>query len=192
MTIEKLSTTRVLISLCREDMENFRLNISKMSFCDDSSRKVLMRLLELACREAGFTIGGKTILMEALPLQSGCLILVTFADKKKRRIYKVKSIKKRTVYVFEDAEKMLCAAETLYQSDTKLPLNNLWLFDSKYYAVFDCCPVLKNTYSVLREYASKISFSPVTISRIQEGGKLIGSNNALGIIGEKISINSHH
>lgn len=188
MTIEKLNSTKVLISLCREDMEKFRLSINKMSFCNEDSRKVLLRLTELACKEAGVTLSGKTILMEALPLQSGCLILVTFADKKKRRTYKVKSIRRRVVYIFDDAEKMLCAAEILYHRDVELPNHAMWLFADKYYAVFDYCPLQKEVCAVLRNFARPTRFVPIGISRIQEGGRLICDKNALKTIGERISI----
>ena len=189
MTIEKLSSAKVLISLCADDMENFRINIDKMGFCNDDSRKVLLRLLELACKEAGVTLRGKTILMEALPLQSGCLILVTFSDKKKRRVYKVKSIKRRTVYMFDDAEKMLCAAENLYRISAEIPLHSLWSFAGRYYAVFEYCPLQKNICAVLRDYARRTRLSGVALARMQEGGTLIRSQNPLRTIGEKISIN---
>ena len=187
MTIEKLNGSKILISLCREDMENFRLDIGKMGFCNDNSRKVLLRLMQLACKEAGVGFGSKTILMEALPLQSGCLILVTFADKKKRRTYKVKSIKRSTAYVFTDAENMLCAAENLYRLDAELPVHKLWLFESKYYVLFEYCPFNKEVCGVLCDYACKIPMSSVGISRIKEGGKSIGGENPLKTIGKKIA-----
>ena len=85
MTIEQLDKSKVLISLCKEDMDNFSLDISDMSFCDEHSRKVLLRLLQLASRKTGVEMHKGAVLLEALPHNCGCLLLVTVMEKTKRK-----------------------------------------------------------------------------------------------------------
>ena len=188
MTIEKLNASKVLISLCGEDMQNFRLNIGEMSFCNERSRRILLRLLQLACKEAGVDSADKAVLMEALPLKSGCLLLVTFSDKSKKRTYKVKRIKDKFCYVFDDTENLLCAAEALYRRKCRSQKNSLWLYEDRYYAMFEYPLTDYDLRSVLKTFAKEKRLSTVDISRICEGGRLICADNALSIIGEKICI----
>jgi len=190
MTIEKLSETKVLISLCGEDMDNFRLNISKMGFGDERSRRVLLRLLELARRETGADLKLKAALIEALPLQSGCLLLVTFTNKERRKTYKVKSIDKRLCYVFGNAEKMLSAAEDLYRTKTEVQDNRLWLSFERYYIVFDNPFIRFATRDILKKYAQEKFLSSVSVSRIKENGKMLCCGNALSAVG-KVMFNAY-
>ena len=190
MTIEKLSASKVLISLCTEDMENFSLSISEMGLYNERSRKILMRLLELARKETGLGFSSKSVLMEALPVKSGCLLLITFADKNKKKTYKVKDVKGNSVYVFDNAEQLLSAAERLYYSYAENCENSLWLFTDKYYLIFSSPMLRKNLRKVLETFACCLHLKPVDISRIKEGGKKLSEGNALSLIGRKMCIKS--
>ena len=178
MTIEKLNASKVLISLCDEDLQNFRLNIGEMSFCNECSRRVLLRLLQLAGREAGVDSAGKTALIEALPLKNGCLLLVTFADKSKRKTYKAKRIKHKVVYVFDNAEDLLCAAEALYQRNIKPCQNSLFIYEDSYYVIFNYPLTDAVLRGILKSLAEERILKLVDISRVREGGKLLCADNA--------------
>lgn len=182
MTIEQLDTSKVLISLCNEDMENFELRFNDMSFCSEHSRKVLLRLMRLACMKTGVEMHKGAVLMEALPHQSGCLLLVTLMEKDKRKTYKVKRLRDFPCFVFDSAEELLSAAESLGSKDITLYKNSLWLYEGKYYLVFDYPAVHPVCAGVLCEYARKIQGTAVTISRIRESGKLLCPNNAMEFI----------
>lgn len=186
MTIEQLDESKVLISLCTEDMEDFKLRFSDMSFCSEHSKRILLRLLQLACTKAGVSFERKTVLMEALPHNSGCLLLLTMMDKKSRKTYRVKKIKEYPCFVFENSENLLSAAECIQTRSVSLRSNSLWLIKGKYYLMFDCPFVQKDVCALLREYAAKINYTFVGISRIKETGKLLCSGDALGIIAEKL------
>lgn len=184
MTIEKLSEEKILISLCEEDMENFRLDTRKMGFGDEVSKRSLLRLLQVALREVGMSAVSKTVLMEALPVHSGCLFLLTFSDKKEKRIYKVKK-SEGPCFCFENAEKMLSAAEDVYRKEIADCDNALWLYDSGYYLIFTT-PVIKGVVrDVLEKYAKRIP-SSLLVSRIKEGGRLLCKNDALYIVGKEM------
>lgn len=187
MTIEQLDTTKVLISLCNEDMEDYSLSFDTMSFYNDSSRRVLMRLLRLACNKTGMPFGSKTVLVEALPHQSGCLLLVTLMEKqKKRKTYRVKRIKERPCYCFDGAEELLSGIESLNHKNVSLHMNSLWLFGGKYYLIFDYPLVSRRARGVLCEYSRELSITDVRAARIRESGKLLCGFNAVEMIGRRI------
>lgn len=182
MTIEQLDTRKVLISLCSEDMENFELRFNDMSFCDEHSRKVLLRLMRLACMKTGVEMRKGAVLLEALPHKSGCLLLVTLMEKSERKVYKVKRLRSYPCFEFANAEDLLCCAESLGSKAISMHRNSLWLCKNRYYLMFDY-PVLSNVCrGLICEYAQEIKSTAVTLSRIRESGKLLCRDNAVNFI----------
>lgn len=187
MTIEQLDATKVLISLCSEDMEDYSLSFDTLSFYNDSSRRVLMRLLRLACNKTGMPFVSKTVLVEALPHQSGCLLLVTLMDKQRKpKTYRVKRIKEHPCYRFENAEELISGIESLKGRDLLLHRNSLWLMDGRYYLIFDYPVVPRRARSILCEYSRERSITEVKAARIRECGKLLCGVNAVEMIGRRI------
>lgn len=187
MTIEQLDTSKVLISLCNEDMKNFELQFENMSFYSEHSKRILLRILKLACMKAGVSCKSKTVLMEALPHQSGCLILVTMMDGEKRKTYKVKKTEKKPCFAFEGAEEMLTGVEKLYRSSFSLHSNSLWMCEGRYYLIFDYPLVQECVRRILMEYAVHTACPQVEIARIKERGKLLCGKSAVDIIGRSIT-----
>ena len=92
MIIEQIDSSKVLISLCNNDMEDYQLEFGTMDFENPHSKKILMRLLGIVCNKTGLSTKNKQLLLETLPLDSGCLILVTFMDTKpKINKYRIKN-----------------------------------------------------------------------------------------------------
>ncbi len=187
MTIEQLDTTKVLISLCNEDMRDFSLSFDTMSMHSDHSRKVLLRLLHLASSKTGIAWADGTVLVEALPHQSGCLILVTLVDKKKRRkTYKVKRIETRPCFCFDGIDSLFCAVESLRNLPHILQRNSLWQKDNKFLLVFDYPIIPARVRGILLQFSREKAISRVHLARIRESGKLICAPNAVEIISSKI------
>ncbi len=192
MTIEKLSEKKVLISLCDEDMLEFSLDIETMGLMCEKSRSSILRLLKLAIKETGMNAKSKTVLMEALPLRSGCLFLLTFTEKSKENTYKLKKSGECICFAFADAEKMLCAAESLYLKSIKTYCEGLWLYKGKYYLIFGF-PIIKNKVRTILEFYGKgAKRSALAVSRIKEGGKLLCTQNTLYDVGRRLSTKSFH
>lgn len=182
MTIEQLDKSKVLISLCKEDMDSFDLNLGNMSFCDEHSRKVLLRLLQLACSKTGIELRKGAVLLEALPHNCGCLLLVTVMEKSKRKRYKVKKYREFPVFVFDNAETLLTCAEAVGDNTVGILRNSLWLYEGRYCLVFDYPVLQPSLWRVLSEYGHRIKATAVTISRIRECGQLIRGGNAMEYI----------
>ena len=179
MTIEQLDAHKVLISLCNEDMENFSLRFNNLSFCDEHSRKVLTRLTQLACVKTGLQLNKSAVLMEALPHQSGCLLLLTVLEKSARRVYKVKRYKSFPCFVFDSVEELLSCAESIGELEIPLHRNSLWLFEGRYYLIFDYPVLHKASKGVLCEYGIEAERTAVSLSRIKEWGKLLYKDKAM-------------
>lgn len=187
MTIEQLDSEKVLISLCSEDMRDYSLSFDTLGVYDEHSRKVLLRLLRLAFNKTGMNFGSKSVLMEALPHQSGCLILVTLIDKEpKRKTYRVKRIETKPCFCFQGAEELLCSLEILRDRGIALHRNSLWLYKDRYCLVFDYPVVPQRARQVLSEYAESIELSSLQIARMKESGKILCGFNAVEIIGSRI------
>ncbi len=187
MTIEQLDERKVLISLGSDDMKSFELEFENMSFYSEHSKRVLLRLLQLACMKAGISSRSKSVLMEALPHKSGCLLLVTMLEEKSRKTYKVKRVTSQVCFEFESAEAMLSAAQELFLSKQKLKNNSLWLSQGRYYLIFDYPWVHRGISEIAGVYGVQCKCTRIQISRIKESGKLLHEGNALEYIGRTIS-----
>lgn len=184
MTIEQLSSTKVLISLCNEDMKSFELDFDTIGFCDYHSKTVLLRLLRLALENSGIETEDKTIMLEALPHSKGCMLFVTVTDKKqKRKKYRIKRIKEYPCYKFFSLEELLSAIERLYGTDSFFYNNSVYLYNDSYYLVFDYPVVPHKAKEILSEYATKLNKSKIFIARLYESAKLISGGNAIVRIG---------
>lgn len=186
MIIEQLDASKVLISLCNEDMKSFKLQFENMSFYSEHSKRILVRLLKLACMKAGVSCKSKTVLMEALPHQSGCLILVTMMETKKRKTYRVKKVAEKPCFVFDSTEEMLTGMETLYKGNFSMSSNSLWVCEDRYYLFFDYPSVQERVQRILTEFAFYKIFPQVEISRIKERGKLLCGESAVDTIGRSM------
>ena len=90
MNIEQIDDSRVLITLCDEDMKSYSVSFDTMSLSDEHTKKVLKQLMYYASDKTGISFEKKHILIEALKYEHGCILLFTVSEKGKRKIYKIK------------------------------------------------------------------------------------------------------
>ncbi len=183
MTIEQIDTSKVMILLGSEDMRDFSLEYSKLGFSDPHSKKILRRLLTLACSKTGISPDNKRMFVEALPHKSGCLILLTLTPKTRRRKYRIKKSAKCLCAVFDTVDDLLdccCAASA------RLPgfANSVYLYGGKYYLIIDNSPVSLYTLALFCEFAECYTCSRVAAARIREAGRAISEGNAVRTIGK--------
>ena len=182
MTIEQIDTGRVMILLGNDDMKDFSLKYSTLSFKDAHSRKILRRLLTLACSKMGIDTIDKKMFVEALPHKSGCLILLTLMPKTSRRKYRIKKSAKCLCAVFENVDSLLdCCAAASKRFHTAE--NSAYLFEGSYYLIIDSSPVSLYTLALLNEFAECYICSRIAAARIKEAGKPISEGNAVKNIG---------
>ncbi len=178
MTIEQIDSGRVMILLGCEDMKDFSLKYDTLGFKDPHSRRILSRLLKLACNKTGMNVINKRMFVEALPHKSGCLILLTLTEKTSRRVYRIKKSDKSYCCVFDNAEDLIRASIALKRfSDTK---GVVYLEDGKYYLIIDTMPLSLYLMSALEEFSQAYVCSKPAAARIMENGREIGGIKEIG------------
>ena len=177
VTIEQLDGERVLILLGSSDMKDFALEYDTLSFSDSHSRKILSRLLTLACLKTGLSCADKKMLVEAVPQDGGCVILLTL--KPKRRLYRVKRRQKCVCAVAENADSLMLAAANL---GGRLPEAEVFLYRGRYVIIVDGYTSLGNM-SALDEFAESFFIPLHNAAKVREHGKPLGR---LGIIAEAL------
>ena len=95
MTVNRLSNDRVLITLCHKDMDDFLLDFKSMSLSDSHSRRVIMRIMQVACRRSGISVSGKSVNVEAMLFGDDCYLLVTVAKKRRSHTSSIRRRRRR-------------------------------------------------------------------------------------------------
>ncbi len=184
MKISQLSNTKILISLCNDDMKNFDLSFDKVSLFDPHSKKILSRLLNVACNKNSIATDNKTVVLEALPSIDGMLILLSVTENKHhRKKYRIKRINEYPCYRFDDAEAMLTAIEKLCDTDVFFYNNSAYFYKNRYYLVFDYPVLSQKAKKILSEFALCVRGSKTFVARLHESGKMLSSGNAVVHIG---------
>lgn len=182
MTIDKLTENRVLIVLCKQDMNNFSLDYSTMNFDDSHSRKMLMRILRLACIKEGIEINGKSVLLEAINFNEECYLLVTINSKRQKK-YRLKNNKNCLCYHLGNSGNFLDTIEQLYRQNVCCNHNSAYMYNDEYYLIFDYPSIPHKLRRVLSEYGSK-GRNCLSAARVKENGKQLCKHNAIAQIGK--------
>lgn len=183
MTVSNLGENRVLIILCEKDMEDFSLDFDKLSLDDSHSRKVLLRIMNVACRKSGIEMKGRNVKIEALSLDGGCYLLLTVEEKHRHTTYRIKKSADCVCYLLGESGNFLDAMEKLYRQNVYCNRNSAYVYDNKYYLIFDYPSIPKKLKIILSEYGQK-SGGKLSSAKIKENGKLICNHNAILQIGK--------
>lgn len=185
MTIEQIDSSKVLIALCNQDMDDYQLEFSQLGFQNTHSKKILNRLIRIVCTKTGLSTENKKLLMEALPHQNGCLILVTFMEKRtSREKYKLKRPKESVCFSFEKIEDFLNSTALLYRENIYFHSSKAYLHKGLYYLVFDYYPIPKKAKRILNEFGKKQKCTKLLLSTLKEAGKSLCDKNAVDTIGK--------
>lgn len=184
MTVEKLSENRALIILCSQDIRDFSLSFDTLGLNDIHSRRILLRIMRLACQKTGLEINGKNVQLEAIEIGDDCYILIT-ADKILHKRYKIKGSVPSVCYKIGNSSNFLEVIEKLYRQNIYCNKNSAYLYNDNYYLIFDYCNVPKQTKRILSEYCAKKG-SKIESARVKENGKKICDNNAVYQIGKHL------
>lgn len=186
MTMNKIDETRLIIALADEDMQAFDLQFDQFLWSDSKSRHVIKELLLKAKEETGFSVNNRRLMIEALPRDSGCLIMFTIlsdADQKHRKIYKIKIKDQTLIYKFPDSESLLCAIERVAARKNKIKDSCVLEYNDAYYMVLRAGDGLSLSESaILSEYAKLTGRSKFAFAKIEEHGNIICQNKAIETI----------
>lgn len=179
LTVNRLSGDRVLITLCNKDMSDFSLDFGKMSMSDSHSRRVILRIMQVACRRSGISVSGKRLNVEAMLLGEDCYLLVTVA-KKPGRTYRLKNCGS-VCYRLGSAGNLLNAIEKLYRTSVVSSKNAVFELDGNYYLIFEHY-LPSQLRAVLNEFAQKKGGN-ISAAKVREYGSPVCEHNAVRRIG---------
>lgn len=175
MTVEQIDSTKVLISLCNEDLTEYSLRFDTMSFNDPHSRRILNKLLTIACGKTGMKQEkDKSMLVETMPHSNGCLILLTINHKKKKRtVYKIKRNPSGWCCRFQNAEDFLSCMEALELCGSAMYRVFAYLFGGSYFLFTEQPKIAPASAAVLSEFGRLQKKDCLFNKRLSEGGKLL-------------------
>ncbi len=191
MVLEQIDEKRLLIALSSEDMDILDLTFTQLSWKNDYSRQVIKKILLRAETEIGFSVKNNQMMIEAIPQNNGCIVLVTLLAKKKseRKIFKVKEKTKPYLLKFSSLENLFCAIERIFNINIKLPQIKSSVFEYKkiyYMLIYYKYSLPYNLQIILTEYCDKMTQKDIAIGQLIETGNIIVKNNAIETIGEKL------
>ena len=195
MTIDKIKSNKILITLCDEDMRDFSLDYDTLSLYDSHSGKILMRILQIACFKTDIDITytilengldieikDKRIVVEALPTVDGCMLLLTVEDKKRKK-YRLQNGKKCSCYDVGNSKNFLDVIQLLYKQNVCCNKNSAYEKDGVYYLIFDYPAVPKRFKRILHEYGVRCGDN-IFAANLRENAQEICRSNAIAVIGK--------
>lgn len=197
MILELVDESRLLIILSPEDMADYQLTFDSLDWRDEHSRSVIKEFLRTACRQKGFCPGDSRLLIEAVPDEEGCVLLVTMLPEEtpKRKIYRIKEnhpVLTPFLFQFDQAENLLAAVDRVYRQfyhAKKVTCESrLYLLNRRYYLIMYGgrklpCPV----EILLTEYGSYLGKGRQAAAQVLEHGKLLAGGDAVTTVGLQLA-----
>ncbi len=177
MTVNRLSSNRVLIILDGEDMRSLVPDIDYAAPGTEAIR-ALSDLSRTACRSEGIRAEGRRLTVEAMSLGESCYLLVTVGTKK--------YIRKRgsLCYRFDSAGEMTDCLGMLFRSGFILPRSALYLCQNAYFLVLGYPAVPKRARVLLSEF-NAVRCSRLTAAFVGERGKTLCPRCAVQTVGKE-------
>ncbi len=176
--MELLDNGCLKILLTEDDLRAFHLTFEDMDYSNDNTRNILHQLLETAHEETGFDPNG-SLVIEALPVDGGCLLLLTPVSSKRR--VRMKRAIGPFVYELEDADTVLRFARSVYGHTPPMCGSSLYQFDNRYRLVLYPGQALsKEMTHMLNEFAHLAGEGDAAAAFTAEHGASISVGDALG------------
>lgn len=164
------------IFLTEEDLREWGLCFDSLNMHSAATKAILAALLASAKEELDFE--SEHLLVEALPLEEGCLLLFTPMDEAPRRL-RLRRAGHPLVYQLDDAESLLSLAEgwcRFYPPDTPLgspfAASSLYHFGDGYRLVlYPLSPLRKGAQQLLQELATPAGEGETAVAFAAEHGE---------------------
>ena len=185
MNIEKLDSSRIIISLCNNELESYCVSFESLDPNEAHSKKLLSMLMKSAASQTGVSFRNKHIVIEALKFENGCMLLFTITSRK--RVYRIKYYNDAYIFSFTGAEELLCCAEALYRMGRMRFSSSVYLFGGKYWLVLNCKALPGQKFlCTIREFCKDERRGALAGAVLAEHGKLIAKKNAIEVLGRAL------
>lgn len=192
MRIEQLDKTRILIALEEKDLADHALSFERLHLRDPQTCQFLKTILRQACAETGIHWQNKRLLLEALPHEKGCLLLLTISEPHHpRKVYHIKRNLYCTSYCFHHAEHLLHCVQALYRLHEKHPFSAVYRLHKDYYLVLpSTLPLSRRCLGMVHEFADSRHTGRLFFSFLREHAQVLQSTDAIDTIGGLLE--KHH
>ena len=76
MKIEKVSDNQIRCTLTREDLADRQLKLSELAYGTEKAKMLFHDMMQQASYEFGFETGDIPLMIEAIPLNAECIVLI--------------------------------------------------------------------------------------------------------------------
>ena len=188
--MELLENGSLKVILTEEELLEYSLTFKTMNYNNDCTKQIIKRLLEAAHREVGFD-PENSVVVEALPIDGGCLILMTPSGGK--RHVRMKRAPGPYIYELESADDILNLARAISVSTPKkrgtsgiaggLFGSSLYRFGEKYrLIIYPGTPIPRAIGNLFHEFARTAGEGDSAAAYTAEHGTTISVGDALSRI----------
>ena len=173
MKMELLENGCLKIMLTEEDLDRLGLSFASLDYDAPATRSALQTLLMAARNETGFDPAGGLV-VEALPVDEGCLLLFTPTGNHRRiRL-------KKAVGPFRLAEGLLRYRQPLEKRLLPSAGSSLYLFGEKYRLVlYPAAALPRGVQDLMREFSRCAGEGDAAAAYTAEHGRAIAVGDAL-------------
>lgn len=189
MKIERISQNKVKLTVSNEDL--VRWGIATQNFVANSqeTHELFIDLIKRAENETGVRmLDNPGLMIEAMQKPDGIVFFVTmpeqgrdimFPPQLRKKLLRTKSVLQKVplgIYLFSSLDDLCDYVKILSTSNVE---SDLYLFDKNYYLVL---PEINERLAGLMDYAISVKKTELSVSFLQEYGKIIARGNALDTI----------
>ena len=180
MELTRLHNGCLRIWLTETDLERMGLSFDRLDASDPTTRLAMGQILLAAEQQTGFIPSGN-LMVEALPIQNGCLLLLSpIGDSQS---WKPKRAGGPYIYAVETAEQLLRLAENWKRFAVReelLPASSLYRWDTHYrLIVYPAASFPPGMRQLLTEFTTETGEGDAAAAFIAEHGKALLIGNAL-------------
>lgn len=176
MNIEQINDNKIKVTVNQEDQKEFGVTYESMNYSDINTRKLCEKIMLIAKKQTGFSIGNAKLLVEARQSVNGNVTLYLSkipVGSERREEYLCQTI------CFNSVNDMLDGCNLLLPYLEKLECSYLYEYDNKYYLYFEIFEVHADARLLLQnllEYSERTQYDKYYLS---EHGKIIAEGNAI-------------
>ena len=179
MQMEQWENGCVTILLSDQELSGMGVDFGRLDYREPVARQALQAVVSAAREQTGLP-PEKHVLVEALPVEAGCLLLITPLPR--RRPIRMRRIEKPRVYAVADTDSLLRLAAALSRAIGKLPplmASSLYRFEEGYRLVVYPSHMPTRIGYLLSEFGECVGTGESVVAFTAEHGCAITMGNAL-------------
>lgn len=187
MNIEQINSSKLLISLCDRELEEYDLNYETMDLKNEKTRSIIRRVLKYAENKTGMELSTGSLVIEAMKYDHGCLLLVTLIKNKSKKRYRIKMRSDSYLFSFQNTENMLSCMEQLYAAGKTPELSALYRTNYGYCMIVRCLLPDECFLRITGEFADKCKKGKIFCAAAAEKSRIIIPHRAISRIGSLLA-----